>query len=146
MTSLDLTRNEAQEELRSSPAFPVGAVVIAADPKRILSMIDDALSKLELAIHVMPAEPLEALQSEGEKIIFFPKVELRVRIIERPSINSVPMRARDARDAVMMVLQGFQPSTADQPLSLAPKPVIKAEFPGQVIYDVVFHFASHLYP
>ena len=149
MTNLDLTRNEAAAELAATEAFPQGIVVLAIEPKAILSMIDEALSKLGVAVHVLPPEPLEALQVDEEHpIIFFPRVELRVRVIERVSLNEVPMHARELRDLVMSTLHGWRPSApgVESPLLLAPKPQLKAEFPGQVIYDVIFHFASHLHP
>lgn len=144
MTCLELTRDEVAAELAASPLFPSGVVVIGVEPKSIIAKIDEALSTLGLAIHVLPPEPMQALETEGEPIIFFPVVELRVRVLERFELNSMPMRSRGARDAVMVLLQGFEPSTADKPLSLAPRPQAKAEYPGQVIYDVIFHFASHL--
>ena len=149
MTSLDQTRDEAAEKLSREGVFPAEAVVLSVEPKDILSKIDVALSSLGLALHVMPPEPLEAEQVDEEHpIIFFPKVELRVRVLERVAINEVPMKAREARDLVMLTLHGWKPSHPGvaTALLLAPKPVVKAEFPGQVVMDVIFHFASHLAP
>lgn len=148
-SSLDATREEVTAFLATLEKFPAGLVPIAFEEKDINSEIAKALSALNIALLVMPPEPKKALVVGGQqKIIFFPVVELRVRIIRNVVLNALPITARQVRDIIMTELQLFCPTTPGvaSPLELAEYPQQKASFPGQEIIDVIFNYQSYLYP
>lgn len=146
-TLLDITQADMAAVLSASEVFPVGVVVLAIEPKDINSRVNEALAKLGLAVFVMPPEPLECTDVGGETIIFFPRVLMKVRVVQNVTLSMIPMTARAARNEVMKLGQGLPlPHTGveNNRLGLARKPQDKAEFPGEIIYDVNFEFASHL--
>lgn len=147
-TSLSLTREEVTDFLNRQEEFPAGLVALSHTPKDLNSEIAKALDSLNIAVLVMAPRPLEALDVGGERIVFFPKVALRVRVIQNVILNDLPVTGDETWQAVMTLLQGFRPQTpgVESPLGLAPRPLETAEFPGQAIFDVIFHYASHLHP
>lgn len=147
-TLLDQTRDDLAAVIAAAEVFPAGVVTLAVEPKELNSEIDQTLAKLGLAIFVLPPEPEECEEVGGAAIIFFPRVLMKVRVIQNATLSDVPMNVRTARNEVMKLGQGMPlPHTGlpNSRLSLDGKPQEKAEFPGEIIYDVRFNFASHLY-
>lgn len=147
MSSLDLTREEATAFLNTQEGIPAGIIAKNYEPKELNSEITRLLDSLGTALFVLPAEPLEAIETGGQKkVIFFPRVSLKVRIVQNINLDGDRINLRALRDEVMRVLQGWEPPVKGVAggIFLAKKPQDKAEFPGQIVYDINFIFASHL--
>lgn len=119
--------------------------IVSRRTKELGKEIEAAVTKRKLGIYVMP--PLPQSFTQGNPFLFFDKVEIRVRIIEQPQINTTGADAYDLTDDVMACLhwQAFSTFLA-VPLQLAARPVEMIEDPVTRIMDVIFEAVYGLQP
>ena len=138
----------AQEEiaavLKAHPGFPAQLDIIARREKDIASEIESKLGKLGICLWVMPPLPKSAIRTQNE-IVFFDRVECRIRIIEQPQLNSSKFGAWDAMEQVIVALQGINPNDIFAvPLGLSERPVDLIEDKTTRVFDIDFETAFQL--
>lgn len=137
-------QSAVREMIQASPGIPAGVQVIARVEKDLVNDIQSALAKLGLCIYVLPTLPLRAMRTETG-LIFFESAEVRVRIIENPTLNKTGFDAWDVCEAVATTLQGSNPGDfLACPLGLASTPVDLVEDPDTRVMDLIFDAAFQL--
>ena len=143
--------------LEASGALPSSASVVRRKEKDVTNdMAASEAVQNGLCVFAMPPLPTSAL--EGVPFVFFDGYEIRVRIIELPSMNSTGMDAYALIDAIALALHWKNPGgLLAQPLMLARRPVEMVEgaasapgfaHDGQFlrIVDVIFNAVLQINP
>ena len=134
------------DHLRSHSGFPAKIQIIARREKTLENDIAAALGKIGICLFVMPPMPKHAERTLSE-IVFFGKVEQRIRIIEQPKVNTTKFDAWDAAEQVIFALQAVSPSELfTTPLFLDEHPITAVEDKDTRVFDVIFTTAFELNP
>jgi len=145
------------EMLEAPDVLPVSAPVVRRKEKDVENDMEAGLAvQSGLCIFAMPPIPTSALQDVP--FVFFDGYELRVRIIEMPTMNGSGADAYQLIDAISLALHWKNPGDMlSYPLALARRPVEMvegvADAPGFEhhgkflrIVDVIFNAVLDLNP
>ena len=135
--------------LRAHPGFPPGLQIVARRDKDVANDIEAGLSKLGICVYVLPPLPMRATRTQNE-IVFIESSELRVRIIEQPTLNLTGFDVWSGFEQVVLALQGTNPADLfAAPIGLAEHPVETMD--GQTkegkntrVWDVIFEGAFQI--
>ena len=123
--------------LRAPGALSANVPIVKRRTKEVGAEIEAATAKQGgLCIYVMPPLPTHA---NFDPALFFDRAEIRVRIVEQPSLTGAGADAYDLADDVALALHWAAiPSILAHPLFIAERPMEIAEDPKYRIIDVIF--------
>lgn len=144
MTSLTALPQAIAVLLSSDTALD-GVPVIQSFSKTVAGDVETALASSGQCIWVMPALPKETLRTDAETV-FFRSVEVKVRLLDRPSVSPSPGNIYELVGLVSLCLQGENPDElCEESLSLAATPVATGKDGSDLYFDLTFTAAMHLF-
>lgn len=135
--------------LKAHPGFPPGLKIVGRREKEVANDIEAGLAKLGICLYVLPPIPMRATRTQNA-IVFIESSELRVRIIEQPTLNLTGFDVWSSFEQVALALQGTNPGDLfNAPIGLAEHPVETMD--GQTkegkntrVWDVIFEGAFQI--
>jgi len=122
-----------------------GVPIIQSFSKTVTGDVETALAGSGQCIWVMPALPKDTLRTDTAAI-FFRSVEVRIRLLDRPSVSPSPGNIHELVGLVPLCLQGINPDDlCAEGLSLSATPVTTGMEGSDLYFDLTFTAAMHLF-